>query len=526
MKKEKISKGEFGTIYKSFDNELNKFIMIKEIKISNDNKLSLIEKDIENMKEIKSKYSNKLLKYNKEKNYCSLVFDFFEDNLEKYMKKNKQLNENQITKFLFQLNSFLLEIKKKNFFHLNLKPKNILLKYKNNDKNDFDIKIANFGLNTNVDSLKKDDNFVAPEVYENNINSRTDLFSIGKLLYFIFNNKLKKKGNFIECENKDLENLINNLIIDDYNKRLNYNQYFKHPFFIPYYINFLKENIPDFNNDINTHDIIFSNLEFNNNIYKYLGEALKETKTFDGKGILFDEEGDKKYEGDFKEKKFNGKGILYNKNGNKRYEGDWKNNVCDGKGILYNVNGKKKHEGDIKNGVVDGKGIIYDENGNKKYEGEIKDGKSSGKGKEYYENGNIKYDGEFLNNKWNGKGTFYDMNNNKIYEGELQDSKPNNEGTYYYNNGNIKYKGNYKNGKPDGKGTKYYENKKKMYEGDWKEGKYNGKGKSYYKNGNLEFDGEWKDNYANGSGTSYNESGLVIEKGKFENGKLVKENYI
>ena len=524
--KSKLKDGKFGNIYKSFDNELNKLVMIKEIKISNDKKLSLIEKDIEKMKQINSKYSIKLLKNYKENNYYFLVFDFFEDNLENYMKKNK-LNDNQITKFLFQFNNFLLEIAIKNIIYQNIKPKNILIKFKNdNDKNDFDIKIANYGPNIKIDDPDKNDEFIAPEIFKNSINNKSDLFSIGKLLYFLFNNNLPKKNSLIECDNKDLENLINNLIINDYNKRLFWNQYFEHPFFIPYYINFLKENMTDFNHDNQTHDIIFSNLKFKNNIYKYLGETLKETKTFDGKGILFDEEGDKKYEGDFKNNKFNGKGILYYKNGNKRYDGLWKNNICDGEGTLFNINGTKKHEGLIKNGVVEGKGIIYYDNGKIKYEGDIKDDKSNGKGKEYYENGNLKYEGDFLNNKWNGKGVYYNENNNKIYEGEIKDNKPNNKGTYYYSNGNKKYEGNYKNGKPEGEGVKYYENEIKMYEGNWKEGKYNGKGKSYYQNGNIQYDGEWKDNFANGDGTSYyeDENEKEYKKGKFKNGNFVKEN--
>jgi serine/threonine protein kinase len=407
IKNNKLKDGKFGNIYKSFDNELKKNVLIKKIEISNNKKLSLIEKDIENMNQINSKYSIKLLKNYKEKNYYFLVFDFFEDNLENYMEKNK-LNDNQITKLLFQLNNYLLEIAIKNIIYLNLKPKNIFIKFKNeNDKNDFDIKIAYYGLNTKIDPIKKNDEFIAPEMFKKKITNKSDLFSIGKLLYFLFYNSLPIKNNIIECDNEDLKNLINNLIIGDYNQRLNWNQYFEHPFFIPYYIKFLKENMTDFNHDNQTHDIIFSNIQFKDKIYKYLGETLKETKTFDGKGILFDEEGDKKYEGDFKDNKFNGKGILYYKNGNKRYDGLWKNNICDGEGTLFNINGTKKHEGLIKNGVVEGKGIIYYDNGKIKYEGDIKDDKSNGKGKEYYENGNLKYEGDFLNNKWNGKGVYY-----------------------------------------------------------------------------------------------------------------------
>ena len=67
-----------------------------------------------------------------------------------------------------------------------------------------------------------------------------------------------------------------------------------------------------------------------------------------------------------------GKGIYYDENGNKLYEGDWKNGNPEGKRIKYYKNGNKEYEGDFKNGNAEGKGIKYYENGNKEYEGDFK----------------------------------------------------------------------------------------------------------------------------------------------------------
>ena len=54
--------------------------------------------------------------------------------------------------------------------------------------------------------------------------------------------------------------------------------------------------------------------------------------------------------------------------------------VTYGPGVYYYKNGNKKYEGEWRDGNANGKGVGYYENGNKMYEGEWKDGKANGKG--------------------------------------------------------------------------------------------------------------------------------------------------
>ena len=63
--------------------------------------------------------------------------------------------------------------------------------------------------------------------------------------------------------------------------------------------------------------------------------------------IEYYKNGNKRYEGNFKNGKFHGKGILYYLNGKKHYEGNWENSKKHGKGIQYSLNGKKLCEGDF-----------------------------------------------------------------------------------------------------------------------------------------------------------------------------------
>ena len=93
-----------------------------------------------------------------------------------------------------------------------------------------------------------------------------------------------------------------------------------------------------------------------NSKLKIIGQFLKENKIYNGKVIEYFENGNIKYQGDYKNNKRDGKGILYYEIGNKYYDGDFKLNKFDGKGISFYKNGIKQYEGDLKLGKWDGKG--------------------------------------------------------------------------------------------------------------------------------------------------------------------------
>ena len=77
-----------------------------------------------------------------------------------------------------------------------------------------------------------------------------------------------------------------------------------------------------------------------------------------------------------------------------------------GKGTFYHMNGNKKYEGTFKNGKLEGKGKYYFSNEKLRYDGMFKNGLFHGKGTEYYGN-NMKFIGNFKEGKKNGNGTIY-----------------------------------------------------------------------------------------------------------------------
>ena len=227
-------------------------------------------------------------------------------------------------------------------------------------------------------------------------------------------------------------------------------------------------------------------------------------------------ENGKYYRGKIINGKANGKGILYNEDGNIEYEGDFVDDKKEGKGILYNEEGNIEYEGDFVKDKFNGKGKYYYENGNIEYEGDFVNGKFEGKGKGYYENGKIMYEGDFVNDKFEGKGKYYDEDEDVMYEGDFKNHTFEGKGKYYYEDGKVKYEGNLINGNFEGMGKYYYENDE-YYIGEFKNDLKHGKGKLYYENGKTKYDGEFINDNFDGNGILYYEDGEFYV-GEFKNG--------
>ncbi len=102
----------------------------------------------------------------------------------------------------------------------------------------------------------------------------------------------------------------------------------------------------------------------------------------------------------------------------------FKNGIRGGKGIVYDKDNNKLFEGDWKNDMIDGIGIIYDKSENKLFEGEFKNNISEGKGK--MDDSQIIYESDFKNFERDGKGIFYLNNGSKInviYKNDILEEK-------------------------------------------------------------------------------------------------------
>ena len=240
------------------------------------------------------------------------------------------------------------------------------------------------------------------------------------------------------------------------------------------------------------------------------------------KGILYDEDGYKKYEGEFINNIYEGEGILFFKKNNKPY---CKGNFIKGEfidGILYGLNGEIIYKGDFKNKIPkEGKSLsLYNLDGKIICKGDFHDYK--GKVKQYDDSGYLIFEGE-LNELNEKKGIIY-LNSIKKYEGELINDKYDGYGKLYELDGDginyLYYEGYFKNNEIFGKGIKYYTNGSKKIEGNFNGiNSYNG---IYYSpNKKIIFNGEISQEIPIESKQLilYNDNGNLIYDYKFYNDK-------
>ena len=243
-----------------------------------------------------------------------------------------------------------------------------------------------------------------------------------------------------------------------------------------------------------------------------------------------------KYEGFYKMDELHGKGILYNENGKKLFDGNFNNEKYEGIGIEYFYKGILKRKMVYNQGepLKECFGEYYDENNNLIYQGLLKNLRpENARDVTIYEKyKNIVYIGGFINYEYNSKGILYYENSDKKYfEGLLEEGKFI-KGTLYDPEGNKIYEGEFNNNNPkECKNITLYDlNKKIIFIGDLSEGKYNGYGKIYQDN-NLIYEGNFKDDIYEGKGVLYIDEISKYEgtfkEGKYHNqGKIFKDQYI
>ena len=257
-----ISEGNYIETYRARNKETNELIAIKKINILDFSEQEIII--LINILKIlnNSKHSIKFIECFKEENSIYIAMEFCESNLSKIIKLNNGLKLEEIKKYFFQINEILQTMRKFNIIHKNLKPENILLK--KNEKNEYEIKISDYKLSNKI----LNEIYIAPEIILNKNNKKkVDLWSLGIILYKMYFNKFpfknfecyKKfilsegKKNLPEIEksgNENFDDLIEKLIVFDEKKRLDWNDYFNHKFFLFFNVNEIKNEFFNFKIEI------------------------------------------------------------------------------------------------------------------------------------------------------------------------------------------------------------------------------------------------------------------------------------
>ena len=267
-----LSAGSYSDIYSAFSTKDQIEVCLKRINLEK-MKLNYQKNELNNYKKDLHReiYITKLLSsnknslkflgsYNKDKEKILVLEKCDLNYLELIKQRKKALSLEEIRNKFSSLNELFKDIQNKEIIHRDIKLENILIKYTNDEKTDYIIKLCDYGIGKFKDDifsgLKGTFETVAPEILLNKINSYdniVDIFSLGIILFELSNNLRHpfgifypeifsnykdnfEKDNFIikfddSIKDKDFIDLISKMLkINPYN-RLNWNSYFVHPFF-------------------------------------------------------------------------------------------------------------------------------------------------------------------------------------------------------------------------------------------------------------------------------------------------------
>jgi len=257
----KIDTGEERAIKMILRNNYNTYVSNRE-KTSYTTFIQSIKNEIDNMtiaQGINKDNQNtvKLYEYFDMRDEFAIIMELCDCNLADILNKKKEKKEkfnfNEILEILIQLNN-TFKILENKVIHRDLKLENILLKKNENGQNIW--KLVDYGVSRKLITLSAQYytarvgtiSYMAPEVIlGDKYNNKCDLWSLGIILYILYFQEVPYAGDAIDAVfgkirtkgktllkksgNNNFDDLISRLLEADPNKRISWEEYFKHPFF-------------------------------------------------------------------------------------------------------------------------------------------------------------------------------------------------------------------------------------------------------------------------------------------------------
>ena len=184
--KEKLGEGSFGTVYKVIQRKTNYLRAMKAIKKKYVEKNEFLN-EIELLKTVDHPHIIKIFDCYYDKTFYYLIEEYCSGgDLFDYIQKEHFFTEKKASIIFTQILSAVNHLHKKNIIHRDLKPENIVfIKTKNKD---IFIKIIDFGASITFKGKNLTQElgtiyYMAPEVFLNNYNEKSDIWSCGIILY-------------------------------------------------------------------------------------------------------------------------------------------------------------------------------------------------------------------------------------------------------------------------------------------------------------------------------------------------------
>jgi serine/threonine-protein kinase ULK2 len=246
----KIGTGQFGEVFKGYNKVTNQDIAVKVIKRENlkGKFTELLENEIKVLRTCDNENIIKLYDIKKTANNIYLVLEYCnEGDLMEYLKKKKNLTEEEAVEYLIQILNAFKTLNKAKIMHRDFKLPNIL-------KHNGNIKIADFGF---AKLLPADSNWattmlgsplnMAPEVLNGTeYNNKADIWSIGTCFFeLLFGKPPYTAGNMVDLlkniKTKPLEiprrinnisptceDVLRKMLTVDWKKRIEWEELYKH----------------------------------------------------------------------------------------------------------------------------------------------------------------------------------------------------------------------------------------------------------------------------------------------------------
>ena len=266
---DKIGNGQFSTVYEAKNKKDGKSAAIKITDFNKIQKLDNHQQTLNNIvKELKERIEIMEKLFQENPDYFVEIYDEFDTengiaiamelckcNLKKFIFGIKEPKATDIFYFLVEINKGFKVLKNKNIIIGNLKLENILLKEQKNSK-DYNYKLTDIGLCSNLFNLiksfsKKNENicYISPELLkkEAKYEQICDLWSLGIIIYYFrvknfpydFNSNIdiinqinSSRFSLKTSDNDKFNSLIEGLLEKEPKRRLKWEEYFHHKFFI------------------------------------------------------------------------------------------------------------------------------------------------------------------------------------------------------------------------------------------------------------------------------------------------------
>lgn len=219
-----LGKGTFSVVYQGYNNKIK--YAVKKI----DNKIKETDTEIRLHSPLNHPNIVEFIDVIYKSDFTYIILEYCRmGNFQIYIEQYAPFDEEEVINYLGQISRAVKYLYDKGILHRDIKPNNILMKDENTLKLcDFSFAVEFWDDTTIFEEICGSPAYIAPEIKKNHIyNNKSDLWSIGMILYQMLYGKLYMSNDKIVAKN-EIEELLVELLQPNPCLRINWKDYFEH----------------------------------------------------------------------------------------------------------------------------------------------------------------------------------------------------------------------------------------------------------------------------------------------------------